>query len=82
MQRLIRIMVQLVLGVELLHRSKILHRDLKPDNVFVDADDNVKIGWAVYSGCVLLVALFVVVLLLFVFVRRLCTVVYFFFFFS
>lgn len=42
--RIIKILIQLLLGVDALHRSMIIHRDLKPDNVFVDADDNIKIG--------------------------------------
>jgi serine/threonine protein kinase len=27
-----------------IHGSKIIHRDLKPDNIFLDKDNNVKIG--------------------------------------
>jgi translation initiation factor 2-alpha kinase 4 len=37
-------MIQLLLGLEVLHRNQVLHRDLKPENVFIDKDDNVKIG--------------------------------------
>ena len=41
-----KILVQMVLGLfECHHRSgKILHRDLKPGNVFIDGQSNVKLG--------------------------------------
>lgn len=42
--RIAKILIQLVLGLEVLHRNEILHRDLKPENVFLDSEDNVKIG--------------------------------------
>jgi NIMA (never in mitosis gene a)-related kinase len=36
--------LQLVLGVQFIHSKKILHRDLKPQNIFIDNDMNIKIG--------------------------------------
>jgi serine/threonine protein kinase len=27
-----------------MHAKRVLHRDIKPQNVFLDSDDNVKIG--------------------------------------
>lgn len=42
--RIKKIFVQLLLGLEIMHRLKLIHRDLKPDNVFLDREDNVKIG--------------------------------------
>lgn len=44
LSRVMRIMIQLLLGLEVLHRHRILHRDLKPSNIFIDEADNVKIG--------------------------------------
>lgn len=35
---------QLVLGVQFIHSKKILHRDIKPQNVFIDENMNIKIG--------------------------------------
>lgn len=42
--RVIKILIQLLLGLEVLHHGKVLHRDLKPENIFIDRNDNVKIG--------------------------------------
>lgn len=42
--RLMKIFIQLLLGLYTIHRSNILHRDLKSANVFVESEDNVKIG--------------------------------------
>lgn len=40
----VRIFIQLLLGVEALHRSKILRHSVTPSGVFVDLKGNVKIG--------------------------------------
>ena len=43
-----KIMYQLVMALQECHRRKdgghVLHRDLKPANVFLDGNDNVKLG--------------------------------------
>lgn len=36
--------MQLVLAIEFMHKKNVLHRDLKPQNLFVDEDMNLKIG--------------------------------------
>jgi serine/threonine protein kinase len=41
---LIKIFTQLILGINEFHKNKILHGDLKLSNIFVDNNDNVKIG--------------------------------------
>lgn len=41
---LMKITIQLLLGLALLHKNRFIHRDMKPENVFVDKEDNVKIG--------------------------------------
>lgn len=51
MPRLMRIFIELLLGIRKLHTIKLLHRDLCPFNIFVDGDFNIKIGdfgWAQY----------------------------------
>lgn len=35
---------QLVLGIQFIHSNKILHRDIKPQNIFIDENLNIKIG--------------------------------------
>jgi NIMA (never in mitosis gene a)-related kinase len=37
-------LIQISQGLQYLHKSRILHRDIKPHNIFLDEDDNVKIG--------------------------------------
>ncbi len=39
----VRIVTQLLAGVQLAHRSGIVHRDIKPQNVMIDPDGNVKV---------------------------------------
>lgn len=42
--RVMKIFIQLVLGLHELHTNNILHRDVKPENVFVNEVDSVKLG--------------------------------------
>ena len=37
-------LIQIAQGIRYLHKNSILHRDLKPQNVFLDEENNVKIG--------------------------------------
>jgi serine/threonine protein kinase len=36
--------LQIVKGVHFMHEAKVAHRDIKPDNIFLDAGINCKIG--------------------------------------
>ena len=36
--------IQICLGIQYLHKNKLLHRDVKPKNVFLTEDLSVKIG--------------------------------------
>jgi len=40
----LRVFRQLVEGVSELHKNNIVHRDIKPQNVFLDSDDNLVLG--------------------------------------
>ena len=39
-----RIFLQIVKAVEHLHSRMIMHRDIKPDNIFIDVEGNTKLG--------------------------------------
>ena len=39
-----KIIIQICLGLEEIHNAKIIHRDLTPDNIFIDENYNIKIG--------------------------------------
>lgn len=39
-----KLFIQIALGLEFIHKNSIIHRDLKPLNLFLDRDENVKIG--------------------------------------
>jgi translation initiation factor 2-alpha kinase 4 len=39
-----KIFSQIIEGVIAIHEAGIIHRDLKPDNIFLDDNQNVKIG--------------------------------------
>lgn len=37
--------IQSLLGLHHIHKRKIIHRDIKSLNLFVDSEDNVKVRW-------------------------------------
>ncbi|KAL9653637.1 hypothetical protein ABK040_009114 [Willaertia magna] len=37
-------MIQIIAGLQYLHRQGICHRDIKPENILIDADDNIKLS--------------------------------------
>ena len=39
----VRIMTQIVSAIELAHKNRIIHRDIKPQNILIDREGNVKI---------------------------------------
>jgi NIMA (never in mitosis gene a)-related kinase len=41
---LLKYLVEITLGLFVLHANRILHRDIKPANVFVGANDTIKLG--------------------------------------
>ena len=43
-ERLWKFLIQLTQGLQHAHSRRILHRDVKASNVFIDANDNIKIG--------------------------------------
>ena len=38
------IVLEICLGIKEMHNNKILHRNLKPENIFIDKNNNIKIG--------------------------------------
>ena len=36
--------ISICMGAQYLHKSNIIHRDIKPANIFIDKNDNIKIG--------------------------------------
>ena len=38
------IIIQICLGLKEIHKNKLIHRDLTPDNIFIDENNNIKIG--------------------------------------
>lgn len=42
--QVLRLFTQLLLGLECIHSHKVLHRDIKPQNIFLTDDGDVKIG--------------------------------------
>ena len=37
-------MLQITVAVQYLHEKRHIHRDIKPENVFIDENDNSKLG--------------------------------------
>ena len=37
-------LIQIAQGLKYLHDKRVLHRDIKPGNIFLDQHDNIKIG--------------------------------------
>jgi serine/threonine protein kinase len=38
-----------MIGIYVLHEHKIVHRDIKPQNIFIDRNNNVKLGLFIAS---------------------------------
>ena len=38
------IILQICFGLKEIHKTKIIHRDLKPDNIFINEQNQIKIG--------------------------------------
>jgi serine/threonine protein kinase len=43
-KQLCKYFLQTVIGINYLHNNNIIHRDIKPSNIFLDQNDNIKIG--------------------------------------
>ena len=41
---LFKYLVEIALGLFVLHANRVLHRDIKPANIFVGANDTIKLG--------------------------------------
>jgi serine/threonine protein kinase len=42
--KILSIIAQLMIGIYILHSYRILHRDIKPQNIFIDKNNNLKLG--------------------------------------
>ena len=43
-KKICKYFLQTTLGLNYLHKNNIIHRDIKPSNIFIDKNDNIKIG--------------------------------------
>ena len=41
---ILKYFIQICIGINYLHKNNIIHRDIKPANLFIDKNDNIKIG--------------------------------------
>ena len=41
---ILNIIIQICIGLKIIHENKIIHRDLTPDNIFIDKNNKIKIG--------------------------------------
>ena len=39
-----KIVTQICIGLKEIHKNNIIHRDLTPDNIFIDKNNKIKIG--------------------------------------
>lgn len=63
-ERLWKFLIQLTQGLQHAHTRRILHRDIKASNVFLDAHDNIKIGdLGLAPSAALVLALFLALVL-------------------
>jgi serine/threonine-protein kinase len=47
-KRILLILSQLMIAIYILHENRILHRDIKPQNIFIDINNNLKLGISSY----------------------------------
>jgi NIMA (never in mitosis gene a)-related kinase len=43
-ERIWRFFIEICLGIQYLHANRILHRDIKTDNIFLTKNDSIRIG--------------------------------------